>query len=191
MRYPRVIVCGLLGALSLLCTTLHGLGSAQPAGPGELAPDLKVLLQELQKGPGAMPSPSAPAVPPPASPPVGEYEPALLRYRNLQEMTAQNAGNRAAELARQLQELEAHLAAIAKASPPQPAEPPSALPPPERASEGSVAGSRLATPPAQVTPPVPQVAADDYGDYDRLAQRLEDQAAALRAMARQLRGVAR
>jgi hypothetical protein len=119
---------------------------------------------------------------------VGEYEPALLRYRNLKEMTTQSAGNRATELARQLQELEAHLAAIAKASPPQPAEPPSALPPPERASAGSVEGSRLATPPAQVTPPVPQVAADDY---DRLAQRLEDQAAALRAMARQLRGVSR
>ena len=69
--------------------------------------------------------------------------------------------------------------------PPQPAEPPSALAPPERASEGSVAGSRPATSPAQVTLPVPPSAADDYDD---LAQRLEEQAAALRAMARQLRG---
>ena len=119
---------------------------------------------------------------------MGEYEPALRRYRNLQEMTAQSAGNRAAELARQLQELEAQLAAIAKTLPPQQAEPPSALPPAERASQGSVEGSRPATPPAQVTPPVPQGAADDSND---LAQRLEAQAAALRAMARQLRGGSR
>jgi len=110
MRYPRVLVCGLLGALSLLCTTLPGLGSAQPAGAGELTPELKVLLQELQKGPGATPSPGAPEVPPPASPPGGEYEPALLRYNNLKEMLTQSAGQRTAEPARQLQELEAQLA---------------------------------------------------------------------------------
>jgi len=185
MRYPRVVIFGLLGALSLLCTTWHGIGYAQPAGTGELAPELKTLLQELQKGPGDTPAPSAPAVSPPEAPTMGEYEAALLRYKNLKEMITQSAGNRPAELARQLQELEAQLAAIAKSSPPQPAEPSSALLPPERAGEGPLGGSRPASPPAQVAPPVPQGTADDY---DRLAQRLEDQAASLRAMARQLRG---
>ena len=188
MRYPHVMVCSLLGALSLLCTTLHGIGSAQPAGAGELAPELKVLLRELQKGPGDPPAPSAPAAPPPTSPPMGEYEPALLRYRNLKEITAQSTGNRTAELARQIEELEAQLAALAKSTLLQPAEPASALPPPERTGEGPVEERRPASPPAQVMPPMPQFAADDY---DHLAQRLEDQAASLRAVARQLRGVTR
>jgi hypothetical protein len=48
--------------------------------------------------------------------------------------------------------------------------------------------SRPATPPAQVPPPGPLSAADAYDD---LAQRLEAQAAALRAMARQVRGVSK
>ena len=188
MRYSRVVIFGLLGALSLLCTTWHGMGSAQSAGTEELAPELKVLLRELQKGPGDAPAPSVPAVSPPEAPTMGEYEAALLRYKNLKEMITQSAGNRTAELARQLQELEAQLAAVAKSSPPPPAEPSSALPPPERAGEGPVGGIRPAASPAPVTPPVPPFAADDY---DRLAQRLEEQAASLRAMARQLRGVSK
>lgn len=167
-------VYSLLGAL-LLVTIWPGTGNAQSAGARELT-ELKALQQNLQKGPG---EPSAPIM--------GEYEEAIVRYKNLQEAISQSVGNYAVDLAQKLQELEEQLAAAAPAAPPETPEPERSVPPPDSAGVAPVEEHPPDAQPEQTTRPEP--AAVD--DYERLAQDLEHRAASLHALAQQLRAVPR